>query len=169
VRDSHVCVRAFVTSANKARARAHARAREGTSWEWDKGPGEKIHLSRMDEPRSPGAYIFGNSGSFPKLPRSFDLVAETHGSLSIYSALEGTFRALHPAVLIGARSRRRDYHTGSSMSTLENIFFWILFYHLFLNSDICPASKRRSIPKSSYYKMCKLISGFFFAKFEIYL
>jgi hypothetical protein len=108
---ARVCTseRAFVTSANNARAHKHVKLLPGDT----KVRGKKIHLFRMDGPRSPKAYIFGNSLALFQSFLGHSTSASrrnTWQALDIFSAvLEGTFRAPHPAALIGAKEMRLSY------------------------------------------------------------
>lgn len=83
----------------------------GTQRFWKK----KIHLGRIDEPRSAKAYDFGNSLAVFQnfFGQSTSLIAcKTHGNLSIYHSLElWTLETLRSARLIriNGRTRGRNY------------------------------------------------------------
>lgn len=91
----------------------------GTQRFWEK----KIHLGRIDEPRSAKAYDFGNSLAVFQnfFGQSTSLIAcKTHGNLSIYSLELWTLETLRPArlirlgrrvIMVGIRSpiRRRTF------------------------------------------------------------
>lgn len=73
---------------------------------------EKIHLDKIDEPRSAKAYDFGNSlavfQSF--FGQSTRLIAcKTHGNLSIYSLKLWALETLCPARLIRINGRTCNY------------------------------------------------------------
>jgi len=168
VRESRGCVtRTSICHIGEkcARTHKHAKLLPGNT----KVRGKKIHLFRMDEPRSPKAYIFGNSLA---VFQSF-LGHSTSGSrrntwqaLDIFTAaLEETFRAPHPVVLIGAKGRRCDYHSGCNVDVAKNS---LLDYLSRLSLDsISVASERRLISKSSYY-MRELISCSLFCQSSEY-
>jgi len=94
---------------------------------------EKIHLGRIDEPRSAKAYDFGNSlavfqsffGQSPCL-----IACKTHGNLSIYSLELWALKTLRPARLIKINGRACNYCRYYAIKYGGERFFEIWFYFL---------------------------------------
>lgn len=102
------CIRASVTSVSNA----HGYNREVTSRDTKVPREKKIHLGRIDQPRSAKAYDFGNSlavfQSFFGQSTSL-IVCKTHGNLSIYSLEPWPLEILRPARLIRINGRTCNY------------------------------------------------------------